>query len=268
MIIASISKLRKYNFTNELKFYLVNLECIHFHQVCVFPYNILVMVRESDASAESYIYCKDSGVRHELKSRRYYFIPSGVSVEYMLNPNIRYYTFHVGLELSPGFDLFSSSRDIITGDAEARIREMDGIFQEKDDFLAICRLREFFLHFFIEHWPSEYPSHNEKSPEFTELLEYVKNNSNATMTVEDLAERVGMTPEAFSRKFHRIFKVSPKSFISKCVLEKITSDLCSSSKSIKDISDELHFSSEFYLSRFFKKHTGIPPSSYKNIVHK
>lgn len=268
MIIASISRLRKYNFTNELKFYLVNLECIHFHQVCVFPYNILVMVRDSDASAESYIYCKDTGIRHELKSQRYYFVPSGIPVEYTLNPNIRYYTFHVGLELFPGFDLFSSSHEIITGDAGTRIREIDDIFLEKDDFRAICRLREFFLHFFIEHWPSEYPSYNEKSPEFTVLLEYVKNNSDALMTVESLSAKVGMTPEAFSRKFHRIFKVSPKSFISKCLLEKITSSLCSSSKSIRNISDDLHFSSEFYLSRFFKKHTGLPPSSYKNIVNK
>jgi len=268
MIIETISPLKKYNYSNELKLYLMNFEQIDFHQVCSFPYNILVMVKDDDGSDESYIYCKHTGKRFPLIPNNYYFIPTGTAVEYCLRLNITYYTFHLGLEVNPGIDLFASCRQLSIGNAGKWIPLIDEVYREKNEFLALCRLRKVLLEFFIDHWPDN-NFQTEKIPdEFRNLMLYIQMQSDATMTVETLAERMRMTPEAFSRKFHRLTNMTPKAFIVKCLTEKITSQLCDSNKTIKDVAQELNFSSEFYLSRFFKKAMGIPPTTYKTMVKK
>ncbi len=267
MIIETVSHLRKYNYSNELKLYMVNFEKINFHQTCVFPYNILVVVKEDDNTDESYIYSKQTEEYHSLRRGHYYFIPTGITAEYCLRPNIRYYTFHLGLELYPGIDLFSSLRHISAGKADQWLGAIEEVYHDKDEFRALCRLRQVLLAFFLAHWPAE--RHHEQIPEeFRALMQYIKTQSDATMTVEAIAERMKMTPEAFSRKFHRLIAMPPKAFIMRCLLEKITAQLCNSDKTIRQISVELQFSSEFYLSRFFKKAMRISPLAYKSMVRK
>jgi len=268
MIYQSISHLKKYNNSNELKLYMATRERIDFHRICMFPYDILLMIEEDGGSDESFIYCREKDVRHPLRQNRFYFVPIGMSVEYCLRPNLKYDTFHVGFEVSPGIDLFSSCRQITMGEAGPWLPEIDRIYREPDEFLALCRFRELLLRFFISHWPDKNLPDTNIPENFRELMEYIKIQSDATMTVETLADRVGMTPEAFSRKFHRLIKMPPKKFVSKCLLEKISSRLCDPGKSIKAIARELNFSSEFYLSRFFKKQMGISPSIYKKMGEK
>ena len=266
MIIKTISHLKKYNFSNELKLYLMNLEKIDFHQVCVFPYNILIMVKDDDQTEESYIFNKQTNERYQLTPGNYYFIPSGMTVEYCLRPNITYYTFHLGLEVYPGIDLYFSFQQIMMGDATCWIRRIDEVYYEKDEFRALCRLRQVLLAFFIDHWPEKTLKPPAIPDEFCDMMQYIRISVDATMTVNTLAERMKMTSEAFSRKFHRLIATPPKAFIMKCLLEKITSQLCDTDKTIRQISTELQFSSEFYLSRFFKKAMGIPPLAYKSMV--
>ncbi|NSW89572.1 MAG: helix-turn-helix transcriptional regulator [Firmicutes bacterium] len=47
------------------------------------------------------------------------------------------------------------------------------------------------------------------------------------------------------------------------IIHKAKEELLTSNSSIKEIAYKLKFSDEFYFSRFFKKHTGIPPSKYR-----
>lgn len=268
MILQTISHLKKYNYSNELKLHLVNFEKIDFHQVCVFPYNILVIVKEDDGTNASYISCKQTGEHHPLKGGNYYFIPTGMTVEYCLRLNISYYTFHVGLEINPGIDLFSVCGQITVGDASKWEPLIEEVYQEENEFLALCLIRKTLLDFFITHWPSTGPRIGFIPNEFRDLTLDIQAQVNATTTVGAMADRMNMTPEAFSRKFHRLIGVTPKAFIVKCLMDKIIADLCDSRKTIKDVARELNFSSEFYLSRFFKKSTGISPSSYRNMVRK
>jgi len=268
MILQTISHLKKYNYSNELKLYLMNFEKIDFHQVCVFPYDILVMVKEDDGTDESYIFCKQAGERHPLKRGRYYFIPTGMMVEYCLRLNITYYTFHVGLEVNPGIDLFSACGRIAAGDASEWISSIDEVYREKNEFLALCRLRKTLLDFFIAHWPDDELPAGSIPDEFRKLTQDIQIRCDATTTVEALAEQMRMTPEAFSRKFHHLVGMTPKAFLVKCLLEKIISRLCDSARTIKEVARELNFSSEFYLSRFFRKSMGISPSSYRTMVRK
>lgn len=268
MIIQQISNLKKYNFSNELKFFIISFESIAFHENLVFPYNILVMVKTNDQSDESYIDCRQTETRYVLEASRYYFIPAGLGVEYYFKSNITYYTFHVGLELFPGIDLYSSFAKILSGDAGRMMDDIERIYAEQDEFLALCYLREFFFRFFTEHWPERHPLSSKIPENFCELMRYIKAQSDATMTVDALADRVKMTREAFSRKFHLLIKMTPKSFISKCIVEKITSYLCDSDMTVKEISKKLNFSSEFYLSRFYKKSIGIAPHDYRKMIQK
>lgn len=266
MILQTISPLKKYNFSNELKLYLMNYERIDLHRIYVFPYNILVLVKTDDGTRESYVRCQETGTRFKLEAGNYYFVPAGLSVEYCLLPNLTYYTFHVGLEANPGIDLFSVCGDIETGNGEPWLTAVDEIYGEKDEFLALCRLRKTLLDFFIAHWPKTGFRSEPLPADFRELMQDVKTGCDATTTVESLAERMDMTPEAFSRKFRHLVSMTPKAFIMKCLSEKIIVQLCDSDKTLRQIAEELNFSSEFYCSRFFKKAAGISPAAYKKMV--
>ena len=99
--------------------------------------------------------------------------------------------------------------------------------------------------------------------ENTALFEYVRKHVNAELNVESLAEHFQQRPDVFSRAFKRKFGISPHSFRTRALVRKLSRLLADREKTIREIAGELKFSSEFYLSRFFKQQTGIAPREYR-----
>ena len=102
-----------------------------------------------------------------------------------------------------------------------------------------------------------------RNPRYRELLDYVNENLSAELTVEELASFMKMGREIFSRKFRADFGLAPKEFLTRMLLRRASDLLLAPNIRVKEVAARLKFRNEFYFSRFFRKHTNIPPGEYR-----
>lgn len=80
------------------------------------------------------------------------------------------------------------------------------------------------------------------------------------------AAQLGMTPNTFSKKCKLQFQKPPSFLIQERVILEAKKLIHLSLKSMKEIAGELNFDDEHYFSRYFKKHTGISPTAFRESV--
>lgn len=96
-----------------------------------------------------------------------------------------------------------------------------------------------------------------------ECCEYIKANVYRPITVEDIAHAMGYTTYYFTKKFYREMGIRVTDYIKQKRIEYAKLDLLTSSKSIQEISDSLHFNTHNYFSRVFKEVTGMSPVEFR-----
>jgi AraC family transcriptional activator of pobA len=80
------------------------------------------------------------------------------------------------------------------------------------------------------------------------------------------AEQLGMAPNTFSKQCKTCFLRSPSQLIQERVILEAKKLIHLTYKSMKVIAAELNFDDENYFSRYFKKHTGLTPTAYRENV--
>lgn len=80
------------------------------------------------------------------------------------------------------------------------------------------------------------------------------------------AAQLGMTANTFSKKCRQQFHKPPSFLIQERVILEAKKLIHLSLKSMKEIAAELNFDDEHYFSRYFKKHTGISPTAFRESV--
>jgi len=90
------------------------------------------------------------------------------------------------------------------------------------------------------------------------MLEHLREN----LTVEALAERVGMSPRNFSRVCLREMKMSPGQFVDRMRIEAAQQMIDSSSLGLKEIADACGFGSADSMRRTFERVVGVSPREY------
>lgn len=94
----------------------------------------------------------------------------------------------------------------------------------------------------------------------SDAIAYVETHLNEQITVQQMAEAAGYHVSHFTRLFQSRMGISPGQFILQKKTETATQLLTSTDL---PIADSLGFGSQFYFSNFFKKQTGMTPSSYR-----
>ncbi len=80
------------------------------------------------------------------------------------------------------------------------------------------------------------------------------------------AAQMGISPNNFSKICKQHFLKTPSTLIHERVILESKKLIHLSYKSMKEIAAELHFDDENYFSRYFKKHTGITPTAFRENV--
>lgn len=99
--------------------------------------------------------------------------------------------------------------------------------------------------------------------QFKDLLE---KHYNKERTPAFYAAQLGMSPNTFSKQCKTYFLKSPSFLIQERVILEAKKLIHLSYKSMKEIAAELHFDDENYFSRYFKKHTGVAPTFFRESV--
>jgi transcriptional regulator GlxA family with amidase domain len=95
-----------------------------------------------------------------------------------------------------------------------------------------------------------------------ELQVYMLENLKANLSVEALAERIGMSPRHFSRVCLREMKMNPGQFVDRLRVEAAQQMIDSSSMGLKEIADACGFGSADSMRRTFQRVIGITAGEY------
>ncbi len=233
-----------------------------YHETIRYPRNILSCCIDT-READNYYEDADTGIRYRLTPGYLCLIPQDTRIRFHRTLDTTSITIHFSLEFIHGLDLYSAERRITRCYDPEMTEGLKRSISDPDKLRGSCGIRAWVTRFCHDHWPERLPCPAETMIENTALFEYVRKHINAELNVESLAAHFQQRPDVFSRAFKRKFGISPHSFLTRALVRKLSRLLADREKTIREIAGELKFSSEFYLSRFFKLQTGIAPREYR-----
>ncbi|MGN7471171.1 helix-turn-helix domain-containing protein [Brevibacillus sp. SAFN-007a] len=111
------------------------------------------------------------------------------------------------------------------------------------------------------------PKTNEDTQETRRLMEqtirYIQQHYREPITREQLAARIGVSPEHFSRVFRKETGMSFVEYLGRVRIRKGQELLQFSAKDLHVIAQETGFANDYYFSRKFKQIVGVPPTVYR-----
>jgi len=96
-------------------------------------------------------------------------------------------------------------------------------------------------------------------------INYIKNNYNTKITLDEVSEHVYLSKSYLSKIFKEEMKCTLTAYINDIRIEKSKKLLTGSSLSLADIAYSVGFEDQSYYTKVFKKSTGMSPGKYRNI---
>ena len=100
---------------------------------------------------------------------------------------------------------------------------------------------------------------------FGNFIALVKDNFRHERRVSWYGEQLCITPKYLSETVKQVSRRTPNEWIDYFVVLEIRVLLKSSTLSIKEIAESLHFPNQSFLGKVFKEHVGVSPSKYRRL---
>lgn len=94
-------------------------------------------------------------------------------------------------------------------------------------------------------------------------VDYIREHHHERLTVEELAERAGLSPRQLHRKFREVFSLSVQEFLVKTRIQAASDSLLRSDLSIAEIANDLGFCDQSAFTQLFRKHMGLTPRQFR-----
>ena len=96
-----------------------------------------------------------------------------------------------------------------------------------------------------------------------ELKDYIEENINKDINLDELANKVHLSKTYFVKKFKILFGLSPMKYISGVRIGKAKQMIIEGKLSIQQISDLVGYNSLHHFSAAFKQSVGLSPTEYQ-----
>lgn len=96
--------------------------------------------------------------------------------------------------------------------------------------------------------------------EYRRIVSFMNNSVCENLTLTDIAHKTNVSVSYIKQLFKTYAGISPKSFFNQLRIRH-ANELLGEGYSVTEVSDIMNFSSPNYFSAFYKKHTGLSPSS-------
>jgi YesN/AraC family two-component response regulator len=97
-----------------------------------------------------------------------------------------------------------------------------------------------------------------------EIIAYMDDNYKEKITLDELAFIFRTNRSTLCKEFKRGTGKTISEYVADKKLSAAKQKIKGTSKTFTEIAEELNFESIHYFTRFFKKHTGISPKTYRN----
>ena len=84
-----------------------------------------------------------------------------------------------------------------------------------------------------------------------------------SLTVSSLARGVGLSRQAFARRFVTSLGESPLRFLARLRMERAAAHLGETDDGLASIAERVGYDSEYAFNRAFKRHFGMPPGRFR-----
>ena len=95
------------------------------------------------------------------------------------------------------------------------------------------------------------------------LLRFMHDNFRSDISMTQLSELMGVTPQHFCRVFKKTMNVRPNEFLTQIRLDEAKRLLTEKDVSVSEAAERSGFRDPVYFSTVFRKHEGISPAGYK-----
>ncbi len=92
--------------------------------------------------------------------------------------------------------------------------------------------------------------------------EFILNNFQFAITIDDIANNVGVTPNYLANIFSKYERMSPKQYLIKIRIEKACILLETNRYKVKDVAGMVGYKNQLHFSNEFKKHMKVSPLIY------
>lgn len=230
-----------------------------------FPYNLLIAIIEAEDGHDDHYIDLERDRRFELQVGHFYLLPCHLPIHIKRSTRVTGITIRFNCSFFHGLDIFDDSGGIHDRLAPQRVRRIrDLVYGDDDPIRRSFALKSAVMECALDCWPTALRSVTPAMWKYERVLRFVREHCTAELGVGDLAEIHGVRQDVFSRSFRRDLGISPKQHLADNLTRMISVLLLTTDSSLQDIADQLAFSSPYYLSRFFKKQTGMPPSEYRS----
>lgn len=206
--------------------------------------------------------------RVDLEPYNIYIIPANSCYNYRCEKYLEKIFLHFKLYIIPDKDLLSNLKRIIK--IKSNPEEMERI--KNLCYSETVTSAMFFQNYIrqlvtdiIEPYSEQITNDLIIYKKYERLYKYIEDNLYADTKVSDICRYIGFSQTYIGQQFRQDTGQTIKDFITDMLIQKMKYMFLVSDLSIKEVSDTLRFSSEFYCSKFFKKHTGVSPRDYKKL---
>ncbi|MBQ8756389.1 MAG: helix-turn-helix transcriptional regulator [Lentisphaeria bacterium] len=228
------------------------------------PVNRLLFCLGSTDNEESYV--ADAEHHFSMQSGHFYFIPANHVAGVRLSAGMYFVSIQFLLDLYNGLDVFASVKKILDFEGAAQVEQARKIFDIAAENIWLAKLPGLTY----DCIGSVFEKLEPIQLNLTEIAEFsvqslrlISGTCTAMTTVAELADLCNVNRDTFSRNFTRKNGITPKQFLTRCILRRAYILLSSGKYRVHEVAKELKFSNEFYFSRFFKKHTGVTPKDFR-----
>lgn len=111
---------------------------------------------------------------------------------------------------------------------------------------------------------SETPRKTRSDQVFFDFIDLLEQHYRKERRVDWYGAKLGISPKHLSEVVRNVSQRTPNEWIDHYVVTELQVQLSSTPKSIKQIAEELNFSSQSFLGKFFKEKTGLSPSEFRS----
>lgn len=225
------------------------------------PFSRLYYIKNGNA----YITHKNTTIK--MSSGNVYLIPAETVFSYKgCDKLLEKRFFHISIPTPEYVDLLSAFPGIYS--LPIKSVHAENIFCEKqrDTYLYLLELKSIIYNTIVEFF-LKYSFKkiliNDYSSEVKKAIYYIQNNLNANLTLNDISDNSFISQSNLRKKFKEETGFTIGQYIDNLIFAKAKHLLLHSNISIKEISEALGFTEQFYFSRRFKEKNGITPSQYR-----
>lgn len=175
--------------------------------------------------------------------------------------------FDFRAEIFPGWDLFEQTPtgESIQISSRPEIRRFLACLSREnvEDLVQATGLLWQILSGFIRIRPADFRERTLLAARYAPLRAAVEGRSYNAILLGQVAASMGLTLSNFSRRFKADTGLTLDRYVAHEFVERSKIQLLLTDRKVREISDALGFNSEFYFSRFFKRHSGFSPRAYR-----